>query len=179
MPVYQNATVADAKVEIGNYAMYVGAVGATAGAIVINLGAGMVKSFVHNAEMFTSQSGNSVDPIVGVARETCTLEIELLEYDGSAFSVLTGDMWNGTSASMIVGGQVTALSGVGIKLLNTRKLTTGSSQTTTYVIQKAIAGGFSLNPKSDNDSDPVALYSFSLTCYQYATAGTIFTKAVA
>jgi hypothetical protein len=36
-----------------------------------------------------------------------------------------------------------------------------------------------MNPKSDNDADPVNVYSFSLICYQYATAGTIFSKTVA
>lgn len=179
MPIYQNATVTDAKIEVGNYAMYVGAVGATAGAITINLGAGMVKSFAHNADMFTSQAGNAVDPIMGVARETCTLEVDLIEYDGSTFSAFTGGMWNGTSGSILVGGQVSSLAGKGIKLINTRKLSTGSTQTTTYVINKAVANGFTMNPKSDNDADPVNVYSFSLICYQYATAGTIFSKTVA
>jgi hypothetical protein len=179
MPTYQNGTVTDAKVEIGNYAIYVGTVGATAGAIVTNLGAGMVKSFAHNAEMFTAQAGNAVDPIMGVARETCTLEVDLIEYDGSAFSVFTGDMWNGTSGSILVGGQVSSLAGVGMKLVNTRKLNTGSTQTTTYLISKAVAGGFTMNPKSDNDADPVNVYSFSVICYQYATAQTIFSKTVA
>ena len=180
MPLYQNSTVTDAKIEIGNYAMYVGAIGlATAGAIATNLGAGMVKSFVHNAEMFTSQAGNAVDPIKGVARETCTLEIDLIEYDGASFATLTGGMWTGTSGSITVGGQVSALAGQAVKLVNTRKLANGSTQTTTYVINKAIAGGFSMAPKSDNDSDPINIYSFSLICYQYATAQTIFTKTVA
>jgi hypothetical protein len=143
------------------------------------MGLGMVKSFAHNAEMFTSQAGNGIDPIQGVARETCTLEMDLIEYDGSAFAAFSGGMWTGTTGSITVGGNVTALAGKGVKLTNTRKLTSGSSQTTTYVINKAIANGFSLAWKSDNDADPVAVYSFSLICYQYATAGTIFTKTVA
>ena len=179
MPVYQNSTVTDARIEIGNYAMYVGTAGASAGAITLNLGLGMVKSFVHNAEMFTSQAGNGIDPIQGVARETCTLEIDLLEYEGSAFTALTGGMWTGTTGSITVGGQVSSLAGKGFKLVNTRKLATGSTQTTTYVINKGIAGGFSMTPKSDNDADPVNVYSFSVICYQYATAQTIFTKTVA
>lgn len=179
MPIYQNSTVTDAKIEVGNYAMYVASAGTTAGGTWVNLGAGMVKSFAHNAEMFTSQAGNAVDPIDGVARETCTLEIDLIEYDGSSFSALTGGMWTGTSGSITVGGQVTSLAGKGIKLVNTRKLATGSTQTTTYVINKAIAGGFSMSPKSDNDADPINVYSFSITCKQYLTAGTIFTKTVA
>lgn len=179
MPLYQNATVTDSKVETGNYAIYVGTLGATAAAITTNLGAGMVKSFVHNAEMYTSQAGNAVDPIEGVARETATLEIDLIEYDGSAFSALTGGMWAGTSGSATVGGQVSLLPGKGFKLVNTRKLSGGTTQTTTYVISKGVAGGFSMSPKSDNDSDPVNVYSFTITCKQYATAGTLFTKTVA
>ena len=179
MPTYQNATVSDAKIEIGNYAIYVGSAGATAGAITTNLGAGMVKSFKHDATMFTSQAGNAVDPIEGVSRETATLEIDLIEYDGSAFSALTGGMWNGTSGSVTVGGQVSSVTGKGIKLVNTRKLATGSTQTTTYVITKGVAGGFSQSIKSDNDADPVTVYSFSILCKQYATAQTLFTKTVA
>lgn len=179
MPLYQNSTVTDSKIETGNYAIYVGSAGATAGAITTNLGAGMVKSFVHNAEMYTSQAGNAIDPIEGVARETATLEIDLIEYDGSAFSTFTGGMWTGSSASVTVGGNVSLLSGVGMKLVNTRKLANGSTQTTTYVINKAVPGGFSLAVKSDNDSDPVNVYSFSVTCKQYATAQNIFTKTVA
>lgn len=178
MPLYQNATVTDSKVETGNYAIYVGTVGNTAGSITTNLGAGMVKSFVHNAEMYTSQAGNAVDPIEGVARETCTLEVDLIEYDGSAFSAFSGGMWSGTSGSATVGGNVSLLSGKAYKLVNTRKLSTGSTQTTTYVINKGIAGGFNLTLKSDNDADPVNVYSFTITCKQYATAGNIFTKTV-
>ncbi len=179
MPIYQNSTVTDSKVETGNYAIYVGSAGASAAAIITNLGAGMVKTLAHNAEMFTSQAGNAVDPIEGVARETVTLEVDLIEYDGSAFSTFTGGMWAGSSGSATVGGNVTLLSGVGIKLVNNRKLANGSTQTTTYVINKAIPGGFSQTIKSDNDADPVNVYSFSITCKQYATAGTIFTKTVA
>jgi hypothetical protein len=42
MPLYQNSSVTDAKIEIGNYAMYVGTAGNTAASITTNLGAGMV-----------------------------------------------------------------------------------------------------------------------------------------
>jgi hypothetical protein len=180
MPLYQNSTVTDSRVETGNYAMYIGSVGATATAITTNLGAGMVKSFVHNAEMYTSQAGNAVDPIEGVARETCTIEVDLIEYNASVFSQFTSGMIGApTGGTVIVGGQVSAVSGVGMKLVNTRKLSTGSTQTTTYVINKAVPGGFNLAFKSDNDADPVNVYSFSILCKQYLTAGTIFTKTVA
>lgn len=179
MPMYQNATVTDSKVETGNYAMYVATIGTTAGGTWTNLGAGMVKSFAYNPEMFTSQAGNAVDPIEGVARETATLEIDLIEYDGTAFSELSSGMWTGTTGAITVGGNVSLISGKAYKLVNTRKLAGGTSQVTTYVISKGIAGGFTMNPKSDNDSDPVNVYSFSITCKQYATAGTIFTKTVA
>lgn len=179
MPIYQNSTVADAKIEVGNYAMYVGSAGATAASITINLGAGMVKGFTYAPENFTSQSGNSVDPINGIARETATLEMDLIEYDGSSFSLLSGGAISGTSGSLTVGGNVTVVAGRGIKLVNVRKLASGSTQTTTFVISNAfLNGGFTMSPKSDNDSDPVNVYSFSLTCKQYATAGTVFTKAV-
>lgn len=181
MPVYQNSTVTDSKIEIGNYAMYVGSVGASASAITVNLGAGMVKSFNYVPEMFNSQAGNAPDPIEGVARETATLEIDLLEYDGSAFSQLSGGMMSApTAGTVTVGGQVSSITGVGMKLVNTRKLSTGSTQTTTYVINKAVLNnGWSTSPKSDNDTDPVLVYSFSITCKQYGSAQTIYTKTVA
>jgi hypothetical protein len=180
--MYQLSTVADAKIEVGNYAMYVGSVGATGASITTNLGAGMVKTFTYNPEMFTSQAGNAPDPISGVARETCTLDIDLIEYDASAFSSLSNGMLASTTGGsvMTVGGQVSSIAGVGMKLVNTRKLNGGSTQTTTYVIQKAVmAGGFSVSPKSDNDADPITVYSFSLTCKPYATAQTLFTKTIA
>jgi hypothetical protein len=179
--MYQLSSVTDAKIEIGNYAMYVGSVGATGASITTNLGAGMVKAFSYNPEMFTSQAGNAPDPISGVARETCTLDIDLIEYDASAFSALSNGMLASTTGGsvMTVGGQVSSISGVGMKLVNTRKLNGGSTQTTTYVINKAVmAGGYSITPKSDNDADPIAVYSFSLTCKPYATAQTLFTKTI-
>ena len=182
MPIYQNATVADAKIEIGNFAISVSAVGATAGSTWINLGAGMVKSFTYNPEMFTCQSGNSVDPIQGVAKETATFEIDLIEYDGSAFSNMSGGLLAGTSGSLIVGGNVTVQTAKAFKLANIRTLATGSSQTTTYILPNCFMNtGFSAAPKSDNDSDPMTVYSFSILAKQYAypTVQTIFKKTVA
>jgi hypothetical protein len=184
MPIYQNKTVTDSKVEVWNYAIFIGTAGATAAAITTNLGAGMVSGFAYVEESFTSQAGNAIDPIEGIARETATLDIELIEYDGSAFSVLTGGTMAGSSGSVSVGGLVTVKTARGIKLTNVRKLASGSNQTTTYVIERAyLQGGWSMAPKSDNDSDPVNVYSFSLICKPAlttaATAATIFTKTVA
>jgi len=181
MPIYQNSSVTDAKIEIGNYAMYVAsAAGTTVGGAWVNLGAGMVTDFAYAADPYTSQSGNSVDPIQGIAKETVTLGMDLIEYDGSSFSILSGGALVGTSGSLVVGGQTNVVTGRGIKLVNTRKLATGSTQTTTYVIENAFMnGGFSMTPKSDNDTDPMNVYKFSLLCKQYATAQTIFTKTVA
>ena len=182
MPLYQNSSVSDAKIEIGNYAIYVGTAGATATAITINLGAGMVKSFKYEPTMFTCQAGNAPDPIQGVARETAVIEMDLIEYDGSSFSVLSnGIMASTTGGSVLtVGGQVSSINGVGLKLVNTRKLSNGSTQTTTYVLNRAfLNGGWSCSPKSDNDADPISVYSFSMLCKQYATAQTLFTKTIA
>jgi hypothetical protein len=108
--------------------------------------------------------------------------MDLIEYDGSSFSVLSNGMMASTTGGSVltVGGQVSSISGVGMKLVNTRKLSTGSTQTTTYVINRAfINSGWSCSPKSDNDADPIAVYSFSMLCKQYATAQTLFTKTIA
>ena len=180
MAVYQNTTVTDSKIEVGNYAMSVAAEGTTAAGTWVNLGLGTLKSFAYATENYTSQAGNGIDPINGVARETVTLELDLLEYDGSSFSSLSGGLLSGTSGSLTVGGNVSTMSGKGIKLVNTRKLKTGSTQTTTYVLNSCFMnGGYTFTPKSDNDTDPVGVYSFSMVAKQYATAGTIFTKTVA
>jgi len=181
MPIYQNSTVADAKIEVGNYAISVAATaGTSAGGTWVNMGAGMVSSINWQPEVFTTQAGNAVDPIQGIAREIATVDIELIEYDGSSFSLLTGGGMAGTSGSVTVGGQTTALTARGVKLVNTRKLATGSSQTTTFVFDNCfLNSGWSMSPKSDNDTDPVNVYSFSITAKQYLTAGTIFTKTVA
>jgi hypothetical protein len=181
MPLYQNSTVTDSKIEVGNYAMYVGSAGTSATAITINLGLGMLKGFTYVPENFTSQAGNGVDPITGIARETATFEFDLIEYGPSAFSqILGGAMSTPTAGTVTVGGQVTVVTGVGIKLVNSRKLKSGSTQTTTYVLNDCyMNGGYSFTPKSDNDADPVGVYSFSMTAKQYATAGTIYTKTVA
>jgi hypothetical protein len=182
MPVYQNATVTDSKIEIGNYTISThptaGSTAAAAG--WINLGAGMVKSLAYAPEAYTSQAGNAIDPIQGIARETATVEIDLIEYDGSSFSVFSNGTITGSTGSLLVGGQTNAVSGRGLKLVNTRKLAAGgTTQTTTYVINNAfMTTGFTMNPKSDNDADPVNVYSFSVLCKQYATAGTIFSKTV-
>jgi hypothetical protein len=180
MPIYQNSTVTDAKIEVGNYAIYVAtSAGTTAGGTWVNLGAGMVSSVNWSPEMFASQAGNAVDPIEGISRETATIDMELIEYDGSAFSLLTGGGMSGTSGSVTVGGQTTALTARGVKLINTRKLANGSTQTTTFVFDNCfLNSGWSMSPKSDNDTDPVNVYSFSITAKQYLTAGTIFTKTV-
>jgi hypothetical protein len=180
MPIYQNSTVTDSKIEVGNYAIYVGSAGTSAGGTWVNLGAGMTKSLNYNPESYTTQAGNAIDPIQGVARETAQIDIDLIEYDGSSFSVISGGSMTGSSGSLVVGGQASSLTGKGYKFVNTRKLSNGSSQTTTWVFNNCyLNGGFTASPKSDNDADPVTVYSFSLTAKQYATAGTIFTKTVA
>lgn len=181
MAIYQNATVTDAKIELGNFAIYVhptaGSTAAAAG--WVNLGAGAVTAFSYAPESFTSQAGNAVDPIQGIARETATVDFDLIEYDGSSFSTLSGGMMTGTSGSAVVGGQTNAITPRGMKLVNTRKLVTGSTQTTTYVLNSCtLQNGWKMSPKSDNDADPVNVYSFSMLAKQYATAGTIYTKAV-
>ena len=181
MPIYQNSTVTDAKVEIGNYAMYVAATaGTTVGGTWVNLGAGMVKSFSYDPTPYTSQAGNAPDPIQGISRETAKIAIDLIEYDGSSFSILSGGAMTGSSGSLVVGGQTNAMPGMGFKMVNSRKLANGSTQTTTYVFNFVFMdGGFSTSPKSDNDADPVNVYSFNLLAKQYLTAQTIFTKTVA
>lgn len=179
MPQYQNSAlvVGEKAIEVGNYQISVGAVGATAGSAWTNLGAGMVKSFAYNPEMFTTQAGNCVDPIQGVSRETATFDIDLIEYDGSSFSNLSGGLISGSTGSLIVGGNATAQLPKAFKLYNRKLMSTGSSVLTTIIAPNCFMNtGFSMTPKSDNDADPVNIYSFTILAKQYMTAGTIFTK---
>lgn len=181
MAYYQNATVADAKIEIGNYTISIGAENATAASTWTNLGAGMVKSFAYVPEMYTAQAGNAVDPIQGVAKETATIGIDLIEYDGSSFSLLSGGIISGTSGSLIVGGVNTVQTAKALRLQNIRKLAAGgTSQTTTIICPRVYMNtGFTMTPKSDNDADPVNVYSFDILAKQSAnTAQTVFTKTV-
>lgn len=180
MAQYQNSSVTDAKIEVGNYAISVGAENATAGSAWTNLGAGGVTSFAYVADSYTSQAANAPDPIMGIAKETATVGVDLIEYDGSSFSVLSGGIVSGSSGSLIVGGVSNVQSAKAIKLVNTRKLATGSTQTTTYVLPRVyMQGGFSMTPKSDNDTDPINVYQFNLVAKQaLTTAQTVFTKTV-
>jgi hypothetical protein len=181
MAHYQNSSVTDAKIEVGNYAVFVGPENATAASTWTNLGAGQVKSFAYVAASYTSQAGNAPDPIQGVAKETATIGIDLIEWDGSAFSVLSGGLMSGSTASVTVGGLTNIQSAKAIKLVNTRILATASTQTTTFILPRVyMDGGFSMAPKSDNDADPVNVYSFNLLAKQSNnTAQTVFTKTVA
>jgi hypothetical protein len=138
-----------------------------------------VKSFAYNPEMFTCQAGNCIDPIQGVAKETVTFEIDLIEYDGSSFSVLSGGLISGTSGSLIVGGNTTTQAPKAFKLYNRKLLSTGTSVLTTIIMPNCFMNtGFTMSPKSDNDADPMNVYSFSILAKQYATAQSIFTKTV-
>jgi hypothetical protein len=182
MANYQISSVTDSKVEVGNYAMYVAAsAGTSVGGTWVPLGSGMLKDFAYVAENFTSQAGNSVDPIEGIAKETATFSFDLLEYDGSSFSLLSGGAMTGTSGSLIVGGRTSIVTPRGFKLVNTRKKATGSSQTTIFVIESCtLQNGWTMTPKSDNDTDPVNVYSFSMLAELYGTTSvlSLFTKTV-
>jgi hypothetical protein len=182
MPIYQNATMNTDKVEIGNYTISVGAKGTSAGGTWVNLGAGTLKDFAYVPELINSQAGNALVPLYGTVRETATFSFDLIEYDGSAFSALSGGMMSGTSGSVTVGGLTSAsiLTGKGIKLVNNRKLASGSAQTTTIVCNECyLNSGWTIGIKSDNDTDPISVYSFAMTAIQYATAGNVYYKTVA
>lgn len=181
MPIYQNNAliVGERAIELGNYTISVGGVGATAGSAWTNLGAGMLKSFSYNPEMFNCQAGNCIDPVQGVAKETVTFDIDLIEYDGSSFSMLSGGLISGTSGSLLVGGQATIQAAKAFKLYNRKLLSTGTSVITTIILHNCFMNtGFSMSPKSDNDTDPMNVYSFSILAKQYAAAQTIFLKTV-
>jgi len=97
MASYQNTSVTNSKLLLGNYKITFGTTGcalmsSAITALTTNLGAGIINSFTHNVTRYDTQAGNAPDPIEGVAMETVTISGELIEYDHDALLVAFGGM---------------------------------------------------------------------------------------
>jgi hypothetical protein len=155
MPVYQNSSVDSDKLVLGNYKIETAS---SSNATYVNLGAGLVNNFAHLLEKYETQAGNAPDPIEGIARETVTVDAELIEYDGSVLSAIQcGAITEShtTSLSTINAGGNQALTSRAFRITNTRTISGTTVETILTVYKATLENGISFTPKSDNDTDPI------------------------
>jgi len=165
MPLYQNSSVNDEKLILGNYKIEVAA---TALATYANVGAGILTSFNHEPTMYDTQSGNAPDPIEGVATETCKFDFEMIEYDSSVLSVIHGGLIASTTTSSVQtihagGNSDPTITPKAWKFTNTRIQGTTTVENIIIVYRATPDTGPSFNLKSDNDTDPIAVMPLSVT----------------
>ena len=157
MPIYQNSSVSSDKLILGNCKIETSA---TSGGTYVNLGAGIVNSFTHSPEFYDVQAGNAPDPIEGVATETATIELELIEYDGSVLSAIHCGLISESSTttlSTITAGGNQELTPRAFKLTNTWISGTTTVETILTVFKGTMKTGPTFNFKGDNDTDPIAV----------------------
>lgn len=157
MPNYQNSSVDDEKLTIGNYKIETAA---SAGGTFINLGAGIVNSSGHNITKFDVQAGNAPDPVEGISDEDYQIDFEMIEYDASVLSAISCGAMTHTATSVLstlkMGGNST-LTERAFRLTNTRLNVSGSTtvETILTVYKATLETGVQFTYKSDNDADPV------------------------
>ena len=163
MAYYQNTSVNSDLLVVGNWKIETAA---TSGGTYTNLGAGMLDSFDHQISKWNVQAGNAPDPIEGVADETVSIQFTLIEYDGSVLSVLQNGLTSHSSTtvlSTLTTGGNQELTKRAYKLTNRSERTGSTVETIITVYTAAIDNGMSLQIKSDNDTDPVTGFQFTLT----------------
>lgn len=157
MPNYQNTLVDSTKLIIGNCKIETAA---SVAASYVNLGAGMVSNFTHTPTFYDVQAGNAPDPIEGVADEVCTIDFELIEYDASVLSAIGGGLFTysatTTQSTISAGGNSTITPRV-FRITNTRLVSGTTKQTIVTVPYATLKTGLTINFKSDNDADPIAI----------------------
>jgi len=157
MPAYQNTSVDSTKLILGNAKIESAA---SSGATFVNLGSGIVNSFVHTPELYAAQAGNGPDPVEGVATETATIEFEMIEYDASVLSAISCGLVTQTStttlSTLIAGGNQT-ITPRAFRITNTSMSNSTTVETILTVYKATLTAGPSINFKSDNDTDPVGI----------------------
>jgi len=168
MPLYQNTSVTANRLLIGNYKIETAAYGTSAGGTWVNLGAGMVNNFNHAITKYDVQAGNAPDPIEGVAEETFTIDMELIEYDASVLAavscgLVTADTTTSSTQSVYKAGGNTILTNRAFKLTNRRLVSGATKETVILVFKATIDNGLSVTAKSDNDTDPINVMPVTVT----------------
>ena len=164
MPIYQNSSVSNLKLIIGNCKIETAA---SAGATFVNLGAGIVNNAVHEVERYDVQAGNAPDPIEGVSNEELKIDFEMIEFNGSVLAAIHGGLLtetNTTTLSTIKAGGKTTLTPRAFRITNKTFSPAGASISTILTTYKAtMDNGPSFSFKSDNDSDPIAVMPGAIT----------------
>lgn len=157
MAYHQNSSVDSTKLIIGNAKIETAA---TVAASYVNLGAGIVSAFTHTPTMYDVQAGNAPDPIEGIAEEVCTVDFELIEYDASVLSAMSCGIVTQTSttvlSTLVAGGNSTVTPRV-FRITNTRIVSGATKETILTVFKATLKTGITINFKSDNDEDPLAV----------------------
>ena len=168
MPIHQNQTVATEKLILGNYKIEVAPFSSTAVTGYVNLGAGMVNSFGHNLTKYAVQAGNAPDPLEGIATETFTIAVDLLEFDASSLNTIQGGAISNTAGTtgqtIIKGGGNQIITPKIFKLTNTRLIGTVTDETIIVAFNGTLDTGLQFTAKSDNDADPIQVMPITITC---------------
>lgn len=183
MAEHQINTVTSSLLTLGNYQILCGTcasyttVASAVSSCTTSLGAGMINSFGHTITRYDIQTGNSVDPIEGVAEENFTLSGDLIEWSAAAMtSAFGGIITTGSSESAvttiaayseITAGGATTVTPKCFVLKNLRHFTTSAgtamSGYTYIVVWKAtMTNGPQFTVKADDDSDPIQTMAFEL-----------------
>jgi hypothetical protein len=167
MSVYQNSSIDQTKLILGNAKIECATVGTTVLGTWINLGAGIVNSAKHNITKYDTQAGNAPDPIEGIADETFTVSGEMIEFNASTLAFISGGaVSNAVGASGVTilnGGGNTTVTERAFKLTNTRTISGVTHQTVMIIYNATMDNGPEFTLKSDNDTSPFAVMPFALT----------------
>jgi len=170
---YQNSAVTGSTLILGNYKIETATVGTSVGGTWVNLGAGIVNSFAHNQERYAVQAGNAPDPLEGIARETFTIDGELIQYNSTNLALLSSggvtSAAGGSGVTVLSGGGNQTLTPVAFKLTNTRLIGSVTQSTVIMVFSGVADSGPSFTAKSDNDADPINVMPFSITAKPLST----------
>jgi len=164
MAYHQNTAVDNTKLILGNCKIETAS---SASDTFVNLGAGIVNSFVYTPTMYDVQAGNAPDPIEGISHEECTIEAELLEYDASVLNAIGCGMFTMPSATTVLstltaGGNQTVTKRA-FRITNTRMISGATKETIILVYSAFLNSGLTINFKSDNDADSLAVMPITIT----------------
>ena len=160
--IHQITSVDTDKLILGNYKMETAA---SSGAAFVNLGPGMLTSWMHNFTNSNIQSGNSVDPMEYISDESLSFGFDLIEYDASAISALQGGLTETGSITSVIStlraGGAEQLTKRAFKFTNHQMIDDSTVDTIITVFQASVEGGLTLGVKSDNDANPINVFTFS------------------
>ena len=147
---------------LGNYAV---STSATSGGTYVDLGPGMLTSFDHQFSNSNIQAGNSVDPLEYIATESLMFSVDMIEYEASVMSAIMGGLTNTASitseGSTLRAGGASTLTKRAFKMVNTNHKGDTSVVTTITVYKAAVEKGMTLGVKSDNDENPINVFTFN------------------